>query len=265
MAITRILGQLATDHWPLTTLFHFRDPTNAWTHLVWMVLAIPATILLWRRSRGDRPKQISLLVFGLGTIACFGSSGVYHAVHGSEERLRFFVSFDHMGIYVLIAASCTGIAFSLLERRWRNTVLLGVWLAASAGIACRLLPAEIPQWLNPILYLVMGWALASCHPQLVRAVGARPVRLVWLGGLFYTLGAGFFIARWPVGWPGYFGAHELLHICDMAGNLVHFLFIWWYVVPFDRVGHLRKAKGALTLPAEEVPAGIGNQTNPAPI
>jgi hemolysin III len=265
MDITAFLGQLATDHWPLFTLEHFREPTAAWTHLIWMVLAIPATVFLWHQSRGDRPKQWSLLVFGLGAIACFGSSAVYHAVNVPPDELRPFVMADHVGIYLLIAASCTGMAFSLLQRRWRNTILICVWLAAGAGIAGRLALESMPRLLNPMIYLVMGWALASCHPQLVRAVGERPVRLVWLGGLFYTLGAGFFIARWPVGWPGYFGSHELLHICDMAGNLIHFLFIWWYVVPFDRVGHLRNVKGALTLPTGEVPAGIGNQTTPAPV
>jgi hemolysin III len=249
-----------THHWLVSTLFQFREPTNAWTHLVWMLLAIPGTIFLWQQSRGDRPKQWSLLVFGLGTIFCFGSSAVYHAVDIPREELRPFVAADHMGIYILIAASCTGMAFTLFQRRWRNAVLIGAWLAAGAGIVARLAPIQMPRVLNPILYLIMGWALVSCYPQLVRAVGVKPVRLVWLGGLLYSLGAGFFIAGWPVGWPGYFGAHELLHACDMAGNLVHFLFIWHYVVPFERLSYLHNSNRERELEAARIPQGMGNQT-----
>ena len=121
-------------HW-----LHFRDPTNAWTHLVWMLLAIPGTILLWQRARGDRPKHLSLLVFGLGMIACFGFSALYHALPLPSNQLELFLTLDHVGIYLLIAASATGIAFTLLRGRWRWAILGGVWLAAVAGILGRVI------------------------------------------------------------------------------------------------------------------------------
>jgi hemolysin III len=213
----------------------FRDPVSAWTHLIWMVLAIPGTIYLWRASRGDRPKQISLLVFGLGTIICFGSSGVYHALRLPYNQLEPFLRMDHIGIYVLIAASCTGIAFSLLRGRWRNGLLTFVWLAAAIGIVGRLFFSDRQYTLNPTIYLIMGWALASSWPQLVRAVGAWPVGWVWLGGGLYTLGAASYMAQWPELWPGVFGSHEMLHVFDMAGNFVHFWFIVKYVIPYPRL------------------------------
>ncbi len=212
-----------------------REPVNAWTHLIWMVLAIPGTIYLGWASRADRPKQISLLIFGLGAIICFGSSGVYHAVQVPREEQLPFLRMDHIGIYVLIAASCTGIAFSLLRRRWRNGLLTFVWLAAAIGIVGRLVFSALPPLLNPTIYLIMGWALASSYPHLVRAVGAGPVRLIWIGGLFYTLGALIYMAGWPNPWPDVVGSHALLHICDMAGSLVHFWFIVKYVVPYPRI------------------------------
>src|SRR5262245_8290013 len=93
----------------------FRDPVSAWTHLLWLVLAVPGTWLLWHRSWGDRPKQISLLIFGLGLIACFGGSTLYHSIHASEERVRFFEKLDCTGIYLLIAGTYTPIAFNLLQ------------------------------------------------------------------------------------------------------------------------------------------------------
>src|SRR5262245_12510219 len=129
---------LITDHRSLITLLPFRDPVSSLTHLVWAALAIPATVYLWQAARPDRPKQISLLIFGLGTITCFGCSGVYHAVRVPWEELHFYITLDYIGIYLLIAASCTGMAFSLLHGRWRFGLLLGAWLAAAAGIIARL-------------------------------------------------------------------------------------------------------------------------------
>jgi hemolysin III len=216
-------------HW-----LHFRDPTNAWTHLVWTLLAIPGTMLLCQRARGDRPKQLSLLVFGLGMIACFGFSTLYHALPLPIDQLELFLTLDHAGIYLLIAASGTGIGFTLLRGRTRWAILGGVWLAAVVGILGRVFLVEPPRFFNTAIYLAMGWGLASSHPGLVKAVGGRPVCLVWLGGLFYTIGAAFFIARWPVGWPGLFGYHELLHIFDMLGSGTHYWFVLKYVVPFVR-------------------------------
>jgi hemolysin III len=108
-------------------------------------------------------------------------------------------------------------------------------MAAAVGITCRLFVHETSRWVNPCIYLAIGWGMATSYPTLVRAVGQRPVRLIWIGGLLYTIGATFFIIGWPVGWPGIFGAHELLHLFVMGGSLAHYCFIWKYVVPYRRV------------------------------
>ena len=65
---------------------NFRDPVSTWTHLIWLVLSVPATWLLWQRSCGDRAKQLSLLTFGLD---CSGSVfASYEAIHDSvRERV----------------------------------------------------------------------------------------------------------------------------------------------------------------------------------
>lgn len=213
---------------------HFRDPVSTWTHLIWMILAFPATMLLWQRSRGDRPKQLSLLVFGLGAIACFGASALYHAVNLPYEQLKWFIAGDYIGIHLLIAASTTGIGYTLLPQRTRCILLSAIWAVTALAIVARLTLDNLPRWLNPVIYLVLGWGLASAHPGLVRAVSARPVRIVWLGGLLYTIGALFYLTRWPVIWPDVFGSHELLHLFVMGGSLAHFWFMLKYVVPFDR-------------------------------
>jgi hemolysin III len=230
---------------------HFREPVNTWTHLIWMLLAVPGTILLWQRARGDLPKQISLLIFGLGLIICFGFSSLYHGLYLSHDQLEPFITLDHIGIYFLIAASATGMAFSLLRGAWKWALLVGVWSAAAFGIVARLVMSDPPRSLDACIYVAMGWGMAACYPKLVQAVGHRAVRWIWIGGLSYTLGAMFYITRWPVIWPGVFAAHELLHICDMAGSLAHFWFVLAFVIPYKRIVSLPDPPIAISLATDQ--------------
>src|SRR5437868_5254482 len=70
----------------LTAWLDFREPVSAWTHGAWLLLSVPATLLLWRAARGDRAKRGGFLVFGLGLAACYAGSTVFHAVRVPPER-----------------------------------------------------------------------------------------------------------------------------------------------------------------------------------
>src|SRR4051812_43336873 len=99
--------------------FDFHEPVSAWTHGAWLLLSLPATLLLWRESRGDRPKQVSLLVYGLSLACCFAGSLLYHGVTLSEPLDRLFLTLDYIGIFLLIAGTYTPIAFTVLQGRWK--------------------------------------------------------------------------------------------------------------------------------------------------
>ena len=52
-------------------LLAFREPVNAWTHGAWMLLCIPAGLLLQVRARGNLLKHFSFAVFSATLITCF--------------------------------------------------------------------------------------------------------------------------------------------------------------------------------------------------
>src|SRR5947209_19376324 len=58
----------------------FREPVSAWTHCAWALLSVPATLLLWARSRGNAVKRLGLVIFGISLTACYGASTLFHAV-----------------------------------------------------------------------------------------------------------------------------------------------------------------------------------------
>jgi hemolysin III len=214
-----------------------REPVNAWTHGIWMLCALPACVVLVRICRGDRLKQISLLVFGLSLAFCMAASSLYHGIRLPPTDLQGLRTLDYVGVFLLIAGTVTPAALIVLKGGWRWTTLALAWGLAILGIVLHLVWAKTPEVLSTSLYIGMGWTVCLCYFELARALSHRAMRPVWIGGLLYTGGAVLDLTRWPVLAPGLFGTHELFHVCVMAGSLCHFWFMVRYVAPFKRARH----------------------------
>lgn len=213
---------------------HFREPVSAWTHGAWFLLAWPASVLLWKAGRGDRLKQISLLIFGLSLASCYAGSLLFHAVRLPPELIQGFAKADSIGILLLIAGSVTPVAVVVLRGAQQWITLSWIWLLAIGGIALGLANVKIPGALSTSIYIVMGWGICLCYSQLKQNLPPRTFWTALLGGLLYTIGAVINLLHWPVFRPGVFAAHELFHLFVMAGSLAHFWFILKVVAPLER-------------------------------
>ena len=199
-----------------------------------MLLSLPGTWTLWRLSRGDRAKQLSLLVFGLSLTACYAGSFLFHAVRRPATAIEFYATLDHLGIFLLIAGTSTPVGVVVLRGAWRAGLLGSIWFLAVAGSVLRLATElTLPQRTG--LYLAMGWLGCVTYFELARRLSHAKLRPVWVGGLFYSVGAVLNFEHWPVLWPGVFEAHELFHLFVMAGSLCHYYFMLRVVVPYPRV------------------------------
>jgi hemolysin III len=165
-------------------------------------------------------------------VFCFGSSWLFHAVYG--PLIDPFAALDHVGIFVLIAGTCTPIALVVLRGGWRSGLLGMIWLLALIGIVVRLTVGELPRTIGTSYYLVMGWIGVVTYFELARQLGHSRLILLWLGGLFYSVGAGIHLVNRPVLVPGIFEAHELFHLFVMAGSLCHYYFMLVVVAPYRR-------------------------------
>src|SRR4051794_1658091 len=100
-----------------------REPVSAWTHFAGLVLAVPGTLVLWRRGGGEPGKRLSLLVYGLSLIFCYAASTLYHGVRLPPRGVAAFARLDSVGIFALIAGSYTPLAWNLMRGRWRSWTL----------------------------------------------------------------------------------------------------------------------------------------------
>ena len=114
-------------------LLHFREPVNAWTHGLWMLLCIPAGILLQIRSRGTVRKHVAFAIFTLALITCFFCSWLYHTVR-FPASIDLCMRLDYMGIFLLIAGTTTPVMMIVMTGWWRGGSLFLVWGMAGTGV-----------------------------------------------------------------------------------------------------------------------------------
>jgi hemolysin III len=211
-------------HW-----LDFREPASSWTHLFWLLLAVPATFVLFRLSRGDALKRTGVLVFGLGLIFCSAGSFLFHSV--PARLARPFNTLDHIGIYLLIAGTVTPIALVVLRGGWRVGLLGGIWAMALSGVVLRL-TTPLPIRVMTVFYLVMGWVGGLVYFELQKRLSHRAVSPVWIGGVFYSVGAVCNGLQWPVIVPGVFGPHDVFHLFVIAGSACHYYFMVTVILPY---------------------------------
>ena len=216
----------------MTQLLNFREPFSAWSHGIWLLASLPATVVLWRSCGGGRARRISFLIFGLSLAACALGSTLYHGVRLDVGWLDFFERMDHVGIHLLIAGSYTPLAWNLLRGPWRWGTLTAVWTATVLGCGLLLANVRLPAPLRTCEYLAMGWGALLCYFEMARVISHRAMRPLVVGGVLYSVGAVLNLFQTPVLWPGVFGSHEMFHLWVMAGSLSHFWFMLTAVVPF---------------------------------
>jgi hemolysin III len=231
------------------TWLHFREPVSAWTHFAWLVLSLPATLVLLWLARGCWLKRAGLTVFGLTWATCFGASWLYHAVPKAIEG-PFHVA-DHVAIYLFIAGTVTPIALVVLHGRYRASLLVAIWIMAATGVIMRL-TVEPDVSRATLFYLAMGWLGMLTYFELARKLSHAKMWAMWAGGGFYTVGAVINTLHWPAFAPGVFGSHELFHLFVMAGTAFHF----WFMLTVATFPTSRPLASPEPAEAERMPAGV---------
>lgn len=207
---------------------------RGWFHAGAAVGAVVLTVILCWLSRGDTPRLISMLIFGLSMVELYTVSATYHIGRWPARTRRVLRSLDHANIFVLIAGTYTPLCFNILNGWLRIIILSIIWFLAVLGIAFSVLTLRLPRWVGASLYIGMGWVALLAIPGFLAVLPWTAVATLVLGGLLYTIGAVVYARRWPNPFPRILGFHEIFHLFVIAGSIAFAACIWIWALPFPR-------------------------------
>jgi len=204
---------------------YYGEKFNAWSHLVGAVLAFAGAIWLLVMSslHGDVWKVVSMAIYGVTLVTLYSASTVYHSVRGRAKVIMQKV--DHFSIYLLIAGSYTPFCLVTLRGPWGWTLFGVVWGLAVIGMLQEIKPRSEARIMSIVIYAVMGWIVLVAVKPLMAALGTAGFTWLAAGGALYTIGIIFFaydtrFRHW----------HGIWHLFVIAGSLLHFVAICFYVL-----------------------------------
>lgn len=200
---------------------------NSVTHGVGVLLGIAALVLLIVKAAVAPAHPASMaagIVYGITIILEYLFSTLYHAIPARGAKLVFRV-FDHSGIYLLIAGSYTPFLLVTLADCGGFPMFVAIWALAIAGILFELIGRERqPKWVTILIYLIMGWLVVFRLPQLLHALNPIGIGLLLAGGLCYTAGTAFYVAK-RIRYM-----HSVWHLWVLAGSVLQFMAVILFVI-----------------------------------
>jgi len=215
---------------------HDHEPLSFLTHFLGLIFAIVALILLSIHSAiyGTAIDIVGFSVFGASLIALYGASSMYHILPKESLWKARLQIVDHSMIFFLIAGTYTPIALIPLRGPWGWSLFGVVWGIALVGIIIKSiapLRRRVPHALVVVLYAVMGWIAIIAIVPLIHSLSGIALKLLFAGGLAYTVGIIFFALDSRVPRYKWFGMHEIWHLFVLAGSVCHFILIYRYLLP----------------------------------
>lgn len=193
------------------------------SHELAALAAVPAALALVLRASGAAATA-GAAVYGTSLVALFSVSAVYHRITWPLSVRRTIGRVDHAAIFLLIAGTYTPLGL-LLGPGAGHTLLALVWAGAALGIVTVVWLTRTPKPVRASIYVALGWLVVPVVPALRAAVGAGLLALLFVGGLFYTVGAGIYALRRPDPAPAVFGFHEIFHLLVIAAAACHYVVV----------------------------------------
>ncbi|PML47036.1 hemolysin III family protein [Vibrio lentus] len=203
------------------------ERANAITHGLGVVLGVVGLILLLIRAfdyQADMLTVASMSVYGSSIILLFLASTLYHSIT-TEKTKRLLKTLDHCAIYLLIAGSYTPFLLVGLRTPLAMGLMAVIWGIALVGIIMKIAFVYRFKRLSLFIYLAMGWLSLIVVYQLAMNIDIGGLVLLAVGGVIYSLGVIFYVAkRIPYN-------HAIWHLFVLAGCACHFFAIYLYVTP----------------------------------
>lgn len=212
---------------PLETLRYtgHEELANSLTHGFGLLLSAAGLWGLMLVAGGSR-EVASCLVYGIALILVYATSTLYHGVRDVDAKRRLR-TLDHIAIFLLIAGTYTPFMLIALRGAWGWSLFGVVWSLALLGAIFELTSLRRYRRTMIALYVGMGWVGIIALKPLVAALPTPGLWLLFGGGVSYTAGVVFYR------WHGLRYHHAIWHLFVLAGSVLQYLAVLWYVLPAD--------------------------------
>jgi len=167
---------------------------NAASHFVaFMFSLLGGAALVVEASVQEAPlKIIGFAIYAATLSVMFGASALHHGLGGSRALERSLRIADYCATYFL------------------------------------------PKWISLTIFMSMGWMGLFLALLIRRSVGIGGILLLAAGGVAYTGGGYVYQAEDDrmVLIAGRLGHHEIWHCAVIAGAVLHYAFMWFFVLPW---------------------------------
>ncbi|QXW30419.1 PAQR family membrane homeostasis protein TrhA [Aeromonas sanarellii] len=196
---------------------------NRLSHGLGLLLGGLGLALLLHKGWDQGPRVLlSYGLYGASLVLLYLASTLYHSMTSERARRRCKL-FDHCAIYLLIAGTYTPFLLVALDTPLAQGLMVVIWGLALAGVLFKLLFINRFRRLSLLTYLMLGWLSLVVVYQLYLHLDGAGLLLLGLGGLIYSLGVIFYVAR-SIPYN-----HAIWHLFVLGGSLCHFAAIYGYV------------------------------------
>lgn len=202
------------------------EVANAVTHGIGAALSIAALVILivFAVLKGTPWHVVSFTIYGVSMLLLYTSSTLVHGFRDGKAKDLFEI-FDHSAIYLFIAGTYTPLMLIVVKGVLGWSIFGIVWGIAILGCAFKAYFVKRFLFMSTIFYILMGWLIVIAWEPLTTNMASGGIILLAIGGLMYTLGTIFYV------WRGFPFHHAVWHLFVLAGSILHFFMILFYVLP----------------------------------
>ena len=200
---------------------------SAISHGIGTLLSIAALVLTVVESSKNHSAIaiVSSSIYGTMLIILYTMSTLYHSFKPTCKAKRVFRIFDHCSIFLLIFGSYTPFVLVAMQGTLGWVIFSIIPATTIIGVTLTAINLEKFKVLSMICYLCMGWLIIFAFKSLCNCVPRNGIILLLIGGIVYTVGAIIFGLGKKIKYM-----HSIWHFFVLAGSILQFFSIYWYVI-----------------------------------
>jgi len=191
-----------------------------------LLAAAVALLIVFACLKGNAWHIVSFSVYGGTLLLLYMVSTLYHYLRSPKAK-KVFEVLDHSAIFLLIAGTYTPFLLVPLNGPWGWSLFGVVWGLSLLGIIYKVFFTGRHRAFSTSLYIGLGLLVLIALKPLLQSLPIGGLVFLALGGLCYIGGTYFYHGERLV------YSHAIWHLFVLAGSLLHYFAILFYVLPIQ--------------------------------